>query len=440
MSNSFDSTIRVAGVCVSFAFLLTVSACSKPAEPAKQGSSQPQTDSQLAEATPTDAEDAGANQSMRPATDAGNPEQQSKSLTHKQIIQRAGQAVVYLIAKNALGEEVASGTGFLIDERGWVATNYHVMRQAATTTGQTRDGTTIEISGFLAVDPDHDLVVLKLAEVPESLQPVPLTAPPEIEQGDPVTAVGHPAGFRFTATDGIVSAVRTTKELPPMFAQTLGSDPDTVWIQTSAAISGGNSGGPLFNNLGQVLGVNTWIAPGENLGFAVHVQHLIALQGDATAEPEPLPIAGLGIITDRAVAALWRDFNREYEVFMRAFQTAASEEAQQAIYNEQWPVPRYGTRFLDLAKANPGSTTSLQALVGACKLLQESRTSAERELLVGAVELLREHHLSDRGISEAAINLLPAPEDEVADLLTAVLEESPHRSVRGSLASRSPRT
>ena len=84
-------------------------------------------------------------------------------------------------------------------------------------------------------------------------------------------AIGHPQGFKFTTTTGIISAVHTTAELPDPYREAIRAPAEQVWIQTNAAISGGNSGGPLLNRAGEVIGINTWVAAGQNLGFAVDV-------------------------------------------------------------------------------------------------------------------------------------------------------------------------
>ena len=193
-------------------------------------------------------------------------------------------------------------TGFLINDQGAIATNHHVMEGAVTATAKNREGTKTDIRGILAADPDHDIVIAALESVPDQLVPISLESPDNLEQGDDVTAIGHPAGFQYTATNGIISATRRTKDLPAEFQQLLTSAESARWIQTSAAISGGNSGGPLLNTYGQVIGMNTWVAHGENLGFAIHVDHIIDATKQASTEPTPLPLRGSGIITDPQVA------------------------------------------------------------------------------------------------------------------------------------------
>src|SRR5437763_1255771 len=123
-----------------------------------------------------------------------------------------------------------------------------------------------------------DVAVVEMDTVPDGLKPLPLAATPLPRQGGSVIAIGHPQGLSFTVTTGIVSAVRTTKELPKELADVTHAPPELHWVQTTAPVSPGNSGGPLLNDDGQVIGINTWVSvKGQNLNFAVHVGHMMEL-------------------------------------------------------------------------------------------------------------------------------------------------------------------
>ena len=131
-----------------------------------------------------------------------------------------------------------------------------------------------------------------------------------------VIAVGHPQGFRFTTTMGIISSVHATSDLPDEYRESIKAPAENVWIQTSAAINGGNSGGPLLNLEGEVIGINTWIAQGQNLGFAVDVRHLIALREKKMAA-KGLAFASL-TAPEENVEGLLADFLNQYKYVLAA--------------------------------------------------------------------------------------------------------------------------
>ena len=101
--------------------------------------------------------------------------------------------------------------------------------------------------------------------------------------------------FQFTVSDGVLSAIRRTDQLPVLYQQGLHSNPNTEWLQTTAAISNGSSGGPLLTREGHLVGLNTWVASGQNLGFAISVKHLLELRRkvESAATPFPLPDAAV---------------------------------------------------------------------------------------------------------------------------------------------------
>jgi serine protease Do len=165
------------------------------------------------------------------------------------------------------GPQLGNGSGFIIDAQGRIITNHHVVQNASRVTVRLVDGReyTAEVLGS---DANTDVAVIKInPRQGEQLPVIGFADSDALKVGDWVLALGNPLGFDFTVTAGIVSAKGrriTGSELPI-----------ESFIQTDAAINMGNSGGPLVDLLGQVVGVNTAIAGGGNrfvgYGFAVPI-------------------------------------------------------------------------------------------------------------------------------------------------------------------------
>ncbi len=159
------------------------------------------------------------------------------------------------------GESKGVGSGYVIGEDGTVATNYHVIAGASEATAVFKNGDKADVQGTLWLDPKRDIAILKINK--QGLTPLPLAVQLP-RSGDSVAAIGRPVGLSFSASEGIVSAVRQGKEL---------SDDDSfpgTWIQTTAPISPGNSGGPLVNQEGKVVAMPTMVLViGQNLNFAI---------------------------------------------------------------------------------------------------------------------------------------------------------------------------
>lgn len=153
------------------------------------------------------------------------------------------------------------GSGFLISEDGQIVTNHHVVAGAELVDVKLPDGRSFKAE-VVGSDPATDLAVLKI-KADADLPYVSFGSSDEMRVGDEVVAVGNPFGLSSTVTSGIVSAK----------ARNINAGPYDEFIQTDAAINRGNSGGPLFNNEGDVIGVNTAIlSPGGGsvgIGFAV---------------------------------------------------------------------------------------------------------------------------------------------------------------------------
>jgi len=193
----------------------------------------------------------------------------------QQIYEETGPGVVQVTTSGVdstnpyFGPQATSslGSGFVVDRDGYIVTNYHVIEDA--------QEIEVNFSGddrvpakIVGSDPSTDLAVLKIDAQSRALTPLPLGNSDDVHVGDAVVAIGNPFGLERSVTAGIVSALQRDLTAPN------GYTIDKV-IQTDAPINQGNSGGPLLNARGQVIGVNSQISSetGGNvgIGFAVPV-------------------------------------------------------------------------------------------------------------------------------------------------------------------------
>jgi S1-C subfamily serine protease len=172
-----------------------------------------------------------------------------------------------LTETNVFGQEIegeAAGSGFVLSADGYVVTNNHVVEGASDITVTLDDGTT-ENAELVGADPRSDLAVLHVDRT--DLTPLALGDSDEIQVGDPVVAIGNALdlGAEPTVTGGLISAKERTITEP-------NGSVLVDLIQTDAAISPGNSGGPLLDMAGRVIGINTAVAgQGQNIGFAIAI-------------------------------------------------------------------------------------------------------------------------------------------------------------------------
>lgn len=215
------------------------------------------------------------------------------TLTAQEIYARVNPSVVTVIAQ--LGENGASvGTGVIFTEDGYILTNYHVLEGGTDCTVALSTGHSYE-AFYVAGDAENDLAVLK-ADL-TGLPAAQFGDSEDLAVGDPVYAIGNPLGYelRGTLTDGIVSAIN----------RDVWVDGRTMnLIQTNAALNTGNSGGPLINAYGQVVGINTIKMTSsysnvEGLGFAIPSATIRSLVNDLLAygEAQPEPVLGVTVLS-----------------------------------------------------------------------------------------------------------------------------------------------
>lgn len=181
-------------------------------------------------------------------------------------------AAVHVAPRPARGRG-GSGSGFLFSSSGYLLTNSHVMRASRSKQVAQRDRCEVSLSDgqrfvaqWVGDDPDTDLGVLSIDGFSRgALSHAPLGHSAAVRRGEIAIAIGNPLGFEHTVTAGIVSALGRS-----MRTSTGRLIPDV--IQTDAALNPGNSGGPLLNSRGEVIGVNTAIIPGaQAICFAVAI-------------------------------------------------------------------------------------------------------------------------------------------------------------------------
>jgi S1-C subfamily serine protease len=154
--------------------------------------------------------------------------------------------------------EKALGSGFVMDKAGHIVTNYHVVANARSVEVSFSNSDNLK-ARIVGSDPSTDIAVLQVDARSRALTPLPFGNSDNVHVGDSVVAIGNPLGYDRSVTAGIVSAVQRAISAPNQF-------PIDHVIQTDAPINHGNSGGPLINSRGQVVGVNAQIATGNSAG------------------------------------------------------------------------------------------------------------------------------------------------------------------------------
>jgi serine protease Do len=164
------------------------------------------------------------------------------------------------------------GTGIVIDPRGYIITNQHVVDDVQVIRVRLADGSTYP-ARVLARDHESDLALVKI-DARKPLKTIPLGTANDLMVGETVLAIGNAYGYEHTVTTGVVSAVKRDVTLNKDIAY-------KSLIQTDASINPGNSGGPLVNVHGELIGVNVAIRAGaQGIGFAIPVDSMIRVAGD----------------------------------------------------------------------------------------------------------------------------------------------------------------
>ena len=249
----------------------------------------------------------------RPTTDSSG----GGGMTARDIYRRDAPGVVFIRSQTVergtspfdLGgaqQSVSTGSGFVVDNDGYILTNAHVVNGSTNVRVSFSDKRTRE-ARIVGKDESTDLALLKVNPSGLSLRPLALGNSKTVQVGDPTVAIGNPFGLDRTLTTGVVSALQRRISAPNGFGI------DNV-IQTDAAINPGNSGGPLIDAAGRVIGINSQIATGTGtsgggsvgIGFAVPVntakEVIPQLKAEGRVQRAYLGVTGVGI--DQSLAPL----------------------------------------------------------------------------------------------------------------------------------------
>jgi hypothetical protein len=226
-------------------------------------------------------------------------------------IAKAANGAIVTIVTAANDKPIALGTGFLVSPDGVIVTNYHVIKTGNVAVVKFPDGTALSVDGVLASDKVRDLAIIKIHG--KTFRSLTLGNSDRVQIGEDVVAIGNPLGLELTVSNGILSGVRTVEKEGGKF------------LQVTAPISHGSSGGPLFNMAGEVIGITAmYFEGGENLNFAIPVNDaklLLHNQSgalhDLPNEPEKSQVAEVPATKEDPMDQRWCDTQAEKYVRYR---------------------------------------------------------------------------------------------------------------------------
>jgi S1-C subfamily serine protease len=237
------------------------------------------------------------------------------------LVRRVKPSVVAIATYDAQGEALMTGSGFFVAP-GQVVTNLHVIRGAQRGEIKTLDGKgkVYPVTGLLAVDEDGDLALLSIATMPADRPRATELATVLPDEGEQIVVIGNPLKLEGSVTDGIVSAVREVPNVGKI-------------IQITAPVSHGNSGSPVFNLKGQVVGVVTVkVTNGQNINLAIGATRVAKLHAGPLRSIASLPtrerLSDVAEVSYRTgLDSLWLG---NYDNAIGYFETAANRNPKRA--------------------------------------------------------------------------------------------------------------
>jgi S1-C subfamily serine protease len=193
---------------------------------------------------------------------------QGEILSVSQIVDKCGKAVVLIATSKETEDAIGVGSGFIVDPKGIIVTNYHVIEGAFPALVKLINGDIYDDIAIIDTDARRDIAVLKIKGY--NLPTIKFGDSSKVKVGEQIIVIGNPQGLENTVTDGLVSGFRDFGEGYKLH-------------QISAPISPGSSGSPVFNNKGEVIGIATSsIVDGQNLNFSLPINYVRGLISEET--------------------------------------------------------------------------------------------------------------------------------------------------------------
>ena len=238
-------------------------------------------------------------------------EARSQVRSPAEITARSTPAIVTVRTSDGMG------TGFIVRKDGWVATNFHVVRGATEVTVVFSDHREFPVVEIMNANRLHDLVILRIEA--KNLPVLPIGDSDQVRPGDSVLAIGHPLGLEDTVSNGLISAVREVHA-------------GLQVLQISAPIAPGSSGGPLFNERGEVIGVATAISSsGQNLNFGLPSKYV----SDLVAHPHPISMElfAAAMLAMQSQASSGQERSRNVPHHERTLLNGCTDANKELIFN-----------------------------------------------------------------------------------------------------------
>jgi serine protease Do len=268
-----------------------------------------------------------------------------------EAVQKTRPSIVSVKAekKGSWGRKETGGTGVIVDERGYVVTNSHVVASADRVLVSLADGSEVAAT-IVTEDAHHDLAVLRLSTT-RKLQALPFGTSSDLMIGETLIAVGHPFGYTNTVSTGIVSGLGREVTMP-------NSEVLRDLIQTNASINPGNSGGPLLNINGELVGINVAIREGaQGIAFALSADQV---QQTLSQHLSSIKIAGVSHGLSVAERTLDEEGPRRQQVVV---ETASGAAASAGL--------RRGDALLRVGERSVFNRLDLERAVWGCKAGEE---------------------------------------------------------------------
>lgn len=309
-----------------------------------------------------------ANFNFSASDKASNFANQMDSNSIESVANRVSQSVVSIVSKNqkssrffySTEDSASAGTGIIISQDGYILTNKHVIEKSSEILVVTNNGDSYENVRVVMVDPMSDIAILKISNA-KGLKAAELGDSKKINIGQQVIAIGNALGeYDGTVTSGIISGIGRTVEA----SSEDGSSREvlTDMIQTDAAINSGNSGGPLVNAQGQVIGINTAVASkAQSIGFAIPISSVKGILKSISKGKEPKR-AYLGA----SYISINQQIRKKYNLDVSKGALVKSKKGNAIIYGS--PAQKAGLKDGDIITKIDGvevsKNSSISSLIG----------------------------------------------------------------------------